>query len=602
MNMSRSKFSNGDGGFATRRFKIIFSHLWPRGRIDLKLRVVAAIACLMLASVASAVAPLLIADLTDALARDDKLSVGIWLLAGFLGARLVAQVLPQLRDVLFLEAQYDAVREMGRFAMAHLHGLSLRYHLERRIGGLVRTIELGMRAINTLLSYGAVNTIPVLLQLVFFTIEIVWKLGIGIAIAVLATVAVYVWFTVVVTQRQAQIRRAVNARDTEAAAVMVDSLINSETVKHFSGKDHETRRFGGEMANFAGAMVEAEKTIAFLNIGQATIMGIGMGVVMVLTAIGIHDGVYSIGDFVLGNAILMQLYQPLTALGTVYHELVQSFADLEAMFALLDRTPEVTDAPGAKDLAVTDGEIRFEHVSFAYEDGSPILKDISFRVPPGKTVAIVGPSGSGKSTIARILNRFYDVKDGLVTIDGQDIGAVTQASLRAAIAVVPQDAGMFNDTISYNIAYGRPGASRSEIVAASRAAQLDDFICSLPQGYDTLVGERGLKLSGGEKQRLAIARAILKDAPIFLMDEATSALDTHTERGVQAALATASRRRTTLIIAHRLSTVVDADELLVLERGMIVERGTHAALLARRGAYAILWARQREADVARAAQ
>ncbi|HEY2071612.1 MAG TPA: ABC transporter ATP-binding protein/permease [Rhizomicrobium sp.] len=568
----------------------------------MKLRVVAAIACLMLASVASAVAPLLIADLTDALARDDKLSVGIWLLAGFLGARLVAQVLPQLRDVLFLEAQYDAVREMGRFAMAHLHGLSLRYHLERRIGGLVRTIELGMRAINTLLSYGAVNTIPVLLQLVFFTIEIVWKLGIGIAIAVLATVAVYVWFTVVVTQRQAQIRRAVNARDTEAAAVMVDSLINSETVKHFSGKDHETRRFGGEMANFAGAMVEAEKTIAFLNIGQATIMGIGMGVVMVLTAIGIHDGVYSIGDFVLGNAILMQLYQPLTALGTVYHELVQSFADLEAMFALLDRTPEVTDAPGAKDLAVTDGEIRFEHVSFAYEDGSPILKDISFRVPPGKTVAIVGPSGSGKSTIARILNRFYDVKDGLVTIDGQDIGAVTQASLRAAIAVVPQDAGMFNDTISYNIAYGRPGASRSEIVAASRAAQLDDFICSLPQGYDTLVGERGLKLSGGEKQRLAIARAILKDAPIFLMDEATSALDTHTERGVQAALATASRRRTTLIIAHRLSTVVDADELLVLERGMIVERGTHAALLARRGAYAILWARQREADVARAAQ
>jgi ATP-binding cassette subfamily B protein len=424
-------------------------------------------------------------------------------------------------------------------------------------------------------------------------------LSLGIMVITLVMVALYVWFTFAITRWRIQFRRDMNQSDQDANTKAVDSLLNYETVKYFNNEAHETNRFDASMAKFAGASIQAQTSLSILNTGQATIIAIGMGIVMAMTAVGIRAGTYTIGDFAAANAILLQLYVPLNLLGTVYREITQALVDMDAMFRLLHQPQEVQDKPGAKPVKITGGEIRFENVVFAYDPERTVLKGISFTVPAGKTIAVVGPSGAGKSTISRILYRFYDITSGRVTIDGHDIRDVTQSSLRAVIGIVPQDTVLFNDTVRYNIAYGRIGASESEVKEAAHHAQIDKFIRELPLGYDAMVGERGLKLSGGEKQRVAIARTILKNPPILLLDEATSALDTHTEREIQSALREISRNRTTLVIAHRLSTVVDADEILVLDHGEIVERGRHDDLVAKKGAYAAMWNKQKKADAAR---
>ncbi|MGH6828393.1 MAG: ABCB family ABC transporter ATP-binding protein/permease, partial [Rhizomicrobium sp.] len=440
---------------------------------------------------------------------------------------------------------------------------------------------------------------PTLFQLILFSALMVARLDWTIAIVTIAMVAAYTWFTFAVTRWRIQFRREMNQSDTDANTKAVDSLLNYETVKYFNNERHETRRFDASMEKFAGASIQSQISLSVLNTGQAAIMAVGLGVVMSLTASGIANGHFSIGLFVAGNAILIQLYQPLNLLGTVYREITQGLVDMEAMFRLLNRPQEVRDRPGAKPLLVAGGEIRFEDVVFNYDPERTVLKGVNFTVPAGKTVAVVGPSGAGKSTISRILYRFYDIREGRVAIDGQDIRDVTQASLRAAIGIVPQDTVLFNDTVRYNIAYGRIGASEAEVREAARLAQIDKFIVELPQGYESMVGERGLKLSGGEKQRVAIARTILKNPPILLLDEATSALDTGTEREIQGALGHVSKGRTTLVIAHRLSTVIDADEILVLDHGRIIERGRHSQLLALDGHYAAMWNKQREAAAAR---
>jgi ATP-binding cassette subfamily B protein len=490
------------------------------------------------------------------------------------------------------------LREVGVATFAHVHTLSLRFHLERKTGGLSRVIERGTKGIDTLLSFTTFSIFPTLLQLLIFTAEMIWKLNVWIALTALAMVGAYVWFTFAITRWRVRFRREMNDSDTDANTKAVDSLLNYETVKYFNNEAHETRRFDRSMGRYADASIQAQVSLSVLNTGQAAIMAVGTGIVMVLTTIGIVQGRFTVGDFVMANAILMQLYVPLNLLGTVYREITQALVDMEAMFRLLYQPQEVTDRPGAKDLIVAGGEIRFDDVVFSYEPERVVLKGVSFRVPAGKTVAIVGPSGAGKSTISRILYRFYDIASGSVTIDGQDIRDVTQASLRAVIGIVPQDTVLFNDTIRYNIAYGRIGANEAEIKEAARMAQIDPFIGELPLGYESMVGERGLKLSGGEKQRVAIARTILKNPPILLLDEATSALDTHTEREIQSALAAVTKNRTTLVIAHRLSTVVDADEILVLDHGIIVERGRHSELVAKGGPYAAMWNKQKEAAAA----
>jgi ATP-binding cassette subfamily B protein len=480
-----------------------------------------------------------------------------------------------------------------------VHTLSLRFHLERKTGGLSRIIERGTKGIDTLLSFATFSIFPTLLQLIIFTGEMIWKLNGWIAATALAMVGGYVWFTFAITRWRVRFRREMNDSDTDANTKAVDSLLNYETVKYFNNEAHETRRFDRSMAKYAGASIQAQVSLSVLNTGQAIIMALGTGIVMVLTTIGIAQGRFTVGDFVLGNAILMQLYVPLNLLGTVYREITQALVDMEVMFRLLYQPQEVKDKPGARDLVVTGGEIHFDNVVFSYEPERVVLEGVNFRVPAGKTVAVVGPSGAGKSTISRILYRFYDIASGSVTIDGQDIRDVTQTSLRATIGIVPQDTVLFNDTIRYNIAYGRIGAREEDIENAARMARIDPFIRELPLGYNSMVGERGLKLSGGEKQRVAIARTILKDPPILLLDEATSALDTHTEREIQSALAAVTRNRTTLVIAHRLSTVVDADEILVLDHGVIVERGRHSELIAQGGQYAAMWNKQKEAAAVR---
>jgi len=460
-------------------------------------------------------------------------------------------------------------------------------------------IDRGTKGIDTLLSFAIFSIFPTLFLLIMFSAELLWKLNLAITVVTLVMVAAYVWFTFAITRWRIQFRRDMNQSDQDASTKTVDSLLNYETVKYFNNEKHETRRFDRAMEKFAAASIQSQTSLSILNTGQAVIVALGMGVVMVLAAIGIKAGRFTVGDFAMANAILLQLYVPLNLLGTVYREITQALVDMDAMFRLLHQPQEITDKPGAKPLKVTGGEIRFDNVVFAYDPERTVLKGISFAVPAGKTIAIVGPSGAGKSTISRILYRFYDIKGGSVTIDGQDIRDVTQESLRAVIGIVPQDTVLFNDTVRYNIAYGRIGASEAEIKEAARHAQIDKFVSDLPLGYEAMVGERGLKLSGGEKQRVAIARTILKNPPILLLDEATSALDTHTEREIQGALQEISKNRTTLVIAHRLSTVIDADEILVLDHGEIVERGRHGDLLARGGAYASMWNKQREAAAAR---
>jgi ABC-type transport system involved in Fe-S cluster assembly fused permease/ATPase subunit len=487
------------------------------------------------------------------------------------------------------------VRRIALSAFRHIHSLSLRFHLERRTGGLARAIERGIAGIEFLLSFMLFNVIPTLFEIIVVS-AILWRLyNWQFAAVTLATIVVYIAFTFVVTDWRLRFRREMNERNTEANTKSVDSLLNYETVKYFANEEHEAQRYDRALQAYERAAVKSETTLALLNIGQGTIIAGGLIGIMLLAGQGVAAGTMTVGDFVLVNTYLIQLYQPLNVLGMVYRNIKQSLTDLEQMMSLLKIQPEVEDRPGAPALAVKRGMVAFRHVDFRYDPRREILRDVDFTVAPGASVAIVGPSGAGKSTIARLLFRFYDVTDGAIEIDGQDIRDVTQDSLRRAIGVVPQDTVLFNDTIYYNIAYGRPGASRAEIEEGARLAHIHNFIAALPDGYETMVGERGLKLSGGEKQRVAIARVILKAPKILIFDEATSALDTKTEREIQASLAEVAAGHTTLAIAHRLSTVVDADQILVLDQGRIVERGTHRELLARGDVYAEMWARQQEA-------
>jgi len=513
--------------------------------------------------------------------------------------RVLMVLFAQFRDVWFTVVAQHAVRELAKKTFRHLHALSLRFHLERRTGGLSRVIERGVNGVDTIVRMAVLNSIPTAVELVMISGLIAYYFGFIYVVVVLLTVALYVWFTFWASERRIAIRRDMNESDTEAHSKAVDSLLNYETVKYFGNEELEARRFDSSMARYERAAIRTYTSLGLLNTGQAVIFTIGTVVCMLLAARDVTRGVLTVGGFVMINAILMQLYLPLNFMGMVYREIKQGLIDIETMFALLHEPAEIVDRQGAKPLRVTKGEIKFENVAFSYDPERTILKKVSFAVPAGKMVAIVGPSGAGKSTISRILFRFYELSGGRVLIDGQDIRDVTQASLRAAIGMVPQDTVLFNDTIEYNIRYGKPEASQAEVREAARLAQIHDFIMTLPQGYDALVGERGLKLSGGEKQRVAIARTILKAPPILMLDEATSALDSHTEREIQDALERVARERTSLVIAHRLSTVVHADNIIVLDRGEIVEQGTHLELLAKGGLYASLWARQREADEAR---
>ena len=577
-------------------------YLWPKGRPDLKARVVLSIVFLMLGIIVTTVSQQFLGAAVDAFGTTPQtaaLWVVIALVAAYALSRVLMQAFAQLRDGVFAQVQYHAMREVAVETFAHVHTLSMRFHLERKTGGLSRIIERGTRGIDNILSFALFSVFPIIFQVLIYAGLLYYTFNIWVALTAIIMVALYSWFTVAITRWRVAFRREMNQSDTDANTKAVDSLLNFETVKYFNNEKHETRRYDVSMEKYSKASIQSQTSLSILNTGQAAIIAIGQGVVLVLAAMMVKSGEVKLGQFVAANLIVIQLYQPLNLLGTVYREITQGLVDMEAMFRLLHQPREVRDKPDAKVLAVSGGEIRFENVVFAYDPERIVLKGVSFTVPAGKTVAVVGPSGAGKSTISRILYRFYDIKGGRVTIDGQDIRDVTQESLRSVIGIVPQDTVLFNDTVKYNIAYGRIGANESEIKDAARLAQIDKFITLLPMGYDSMVGERGLKLSGGEKQRVAIARTILKNPPILLLDEATSALDTGTEREIQSALNEISRNRTSLVIAHRLSTVVDADEILVLDHGQIIERGRHAELLALNGHYASMWNKQREAAAAR---
>lgn len=574
--------------------------LWPKGRPDLKRRVVLAMIALVLAKAVTVGMPYLYKAAVDSLdaARPEEiaLSIVLSLIAAYGVARILMIGLAQLRDGLFARVGQNAVRAVGLRTFRHLHALSLRFHLSRRTGGLSRVIERGVKAIEFLLRFTLFNVGPTILELLLVAGLLWWTFNIWFAVVTLLTVGGYVLFTFKVTEWRIGFIRSMNQSDERAHTKAIDSLLNFETVKYFGNEAHEADRFDRSMARYEDAAVRSTKSLSWLNAGQAAIFAIGLSVLMGMAAVGVSNGTMTLGDFVLVNTMLIQLYQPLNLLGFVYREIKQALVDMETMFSLLGVGTEVEDKPDAAPLKVNGGEVRFENVFFAYDPARPILKDVSFTVPAGRMVAIVGPSGAGKSTISRLLYRFYDVTDGRVLIDGQDVRDVVQSSVRQAIGIVPQDTVLFNDTIRYNIRYGRPDATDAEVEEAARMAQIHDFVAALPEGYDSQVGERGLKLSGGEKQRVAIARTLLKNPPILLLDEATSALDTHTEKEIQASLSVVSRDRTSLVIAHRLSTVVEADEIIVLDKGEICERGTHQDLLAKGGAYAAMWQRQQEAQ------
>ena len=583
-------------------------YIWPASRPDLRMRVVFALIALIIAKAITLLVPIAYKAMVDLLTGEatgkEITAVGlaaspVFLIVAYGVGRVMMVVFGQFRDVWFTAVAQNAVRKLANRTFSHLHALSLRFHLERRTGGLNRVIERGVTGVDTIVRMAVLNSIPTAVELLMISGLVAYYFGWIYVVVVLVTVALYVAFTFWASERRIAIRRDMNDSDTEAHAKAVDSLLNYETVKYFGNEAHEARRFDASMARYEKAAIRTYTSLGWLNTGQAVIFTLGTVICMLLAARDVVSGTLTIGGFVMINAILMQLYLPLNFMGMVYREIKQGLIDIETMFALLHEPAEITDRPGAKPLRVTKGEIRFENVSFAYDPERQILKDVSFEVPAGKMVAIVGPSGAGKSTISRILFRFYELTSGRVLIDGEDIRDVTQASLRAAIGMVPQDTVLFNDTIFYNIRYGRPEANNAQVREAARLAQIHDFIMTLPQGYDSLVGERGLKLSGGEKQRVAIARTILKSPPILMLDEATSALDSHTEKDIQDALERVARERTSLVIAHRLSTVVHADNIIVLDHGAIVEQGTHLELLARGGLYASLWARQREADQAR---
>ncbi len=584
--------------------KDLLPYLWPADRPDLKARVVFAMVALVVAKIITVATPYAFKYATDALtsgggAATIAISVALFMVLAYGMGRIMQVALAQLRDAIFAKVGQRAVRQLAIRTFRHLHRLSLKFHLERRTGGLSRIVARGTTGIDTVLRFSLFNTAPTILEIALVTGALAWSFDWTYAGVVLATIVCYVWFTYLATEWRINIRRAMNEADTDAGTKAIDSLLNFETVKYFGNEEHEATRYDASMAKYETAAVKTWISLAVLNAGQALIYAVGLTIVMAMSAFAISRGQATVGDFVMINALMIQLYMPLNFIGSSYREIKQGLIDVEQMFNLLKVNVEIADNPGARPLVVDRAEVVFENVSFAYDAERPIIRDLSFRVPPGNTVAIVGPSGAGKSTISRLLYRFYDVSQGRILVDGQDIAWVTQKSLRAAIGMVPQDTVLFNDTIRYNIRYGRPDASDEEVEAAAKLAQIHNFILSLPKGYDAMVGERGLKLSGGEKQRVSIARTILKGPPILILDEATSALDSHTEQDIQDALRKVSADRTTLVIAHRLSTVVDADEIIVLDKGHIAERGTHAELLIKNGIYASLWNRQREADYAR---
>ncbi|MCC3244267.1 ABC transporter ATP-binding protein/permease [Methylocystis sp. WRRC1] len=584
----------------------LWPYIWPRGRRDLERRVAIVFVLLFISKMFNALTPYAFKWATDALAAggDGVVAavglgaVGFTLLMG--GIRITAVILMQARDGIFAAVAMNAVRRLATDLFVHMHELSLRFHISRKTGGLTRVLERGRNAIETLsrliMSTGAPTLIEMLLVLGVFLYQFDWRYG----LVLITTLAAYFAYTTMATNWRIAIRRQMNESDTDANQKAIDSLLNYETVKYFGAEAREAARYDKSMIHYEKASTHSYVSLAVLNAGQTVIYIIGLTMMMVMCVYGIRDGRNSIGDFVLINAMMIQLAQPLNFMGTFYREVRQAIIDIETMFSILARSPEISDKPDAQPLVVREGHIVFDNVFFHYDANRPILKGVSFEAAPGKTIAIVGPSGAGKSTISRLMFRFYEPQGGRITIDGQDILDVTQVSLRAAIGMVPQDTVLFNDSIGYNIRYGRWDATDEEVREAARLAQIDRFIESVPGGYDAQVGERGLKLSGGEKQRVAIARTILKGPPILILDEATSALDSFTEHEIQEALRRVSRGRTTLVIAHRLSTVVDADEILFLDHGRIIERGTHSDLLALGGHYAGMWNRQREAAEARA--
>jgi ATP-binding cassette, subfamily B, heavy metal transporter len=589
----------------------LWPFIWPADRADLKLRVVAAMLLVVLAKLATIAVPFTFKWAIDALTGQGSAPVAaadwlVWAIAApivmtiaYALTRILMAGLTQLRDGLFAKVAMHAVRRLAYRTFEHMHRLSLRFHLERKTGGLTRVLERGRNGIETIVRMVILQLAPTIIELALIVGVLLYQFDWRYVAVTLVMVVLYMGYTYQATEWRIEIRRKMNDSDSDANTKAIDSLLNYETVKYFNAEAREAGRYDRSMARYEQASVKAYTSLAVLNAGQAVIFTAGLGAAMVMCAHGIKAGTNTVGDFVMINTMMIQLYQPLNFMGMVYREIKQAVTDIETMFSILAREPEIEDRPGAKPLEVTQGAIRFEDVAFAYEPERQILKGLSLDVPAGRTVAIVGPSGAGKSTISRLLFRFYDVTGGRILIDGQDIRDVTQSSLRAQIGMVPQDTVLFNDTIRYNIHYGRWEASNDEVEEAARLAQIDGFIRLSPHGYETEVGERGLKLSGGEKQRVAIARTILKAPPILVLDEATSALDSHTEKEIQDALERVSRNRTTLVIAHRLSTVVGADEIIVLDQGVIAERGTHRQLLDAGGLYASMWNRQREAEEAR---
>ncbi len=601
MNTHPKPPDTGKSRFEFRALAMLAPYLWPKGALELRARVVVAVLLLVGAMGANVYVPIIYKGMVDALSiKAGAAAAPLVLPLGLIGAygllRLLTVTFGELRDAVFAKVGQRAIRTVALQVFHHLHSLSLRFHLDRQTGGLSRAIERGTKGIEFVLAFMLFNIVPTLLE-ILVVCGILWALYDFLYAAVtFLTIGSYITFTLMVTEWRLKFRREMNAMDSEANTKAIDSLLNFETVKYFGNEDHEAGRYDQALERYERAAVMSKSSLSILNVGQGGIIASGLTLVMIMAGLGVVGGTMTIGDFVLVNTYMIQLYLPLNFLGFVYRQIKQSLADMETMFGLIGREPEIKDAPGAQPLRINGGEIVFDGVGFGYGPGRTILEDISFTVPAGGTVAIVGPSGAGKSTVSRLLFRFYDIGDGRITIDGQDITKVTQASLRAAIGVVPQDTVLFNDTIYYNIAYGHPGAERADIEDAARLAAIDGFIARAPDGYDTRVGERGLKLSGGEKQRVAIARTLLKRPAIMVFDEATSALDSKTEKEIQAALKRVSSDRTTLIIAHRLSTVVEADEILVLDDGRITERGSHVELLERGGQYAAMWARQQEAD------
>ena len=600
------KTVSAESGKTLQTIRNLWPYMWPDERPDLKMRVVWASFYLLISKVILILLPYFFKWATNALNGKfvpsdlvPLILVGpLMLVAAYNAARIVQAGLNQLRDALFASVGQYAVRKLAYRTFVHMHNLSLRFHVERRTGGLSRIIERGTKGIETIVRFTILNTAPTIIEFLMTAVIFAFAYGLSYLAVVVATVWLYTWFTIRASDWRISIRRDMNDSDTDANTKAIDSLLNFETVKYFGNEQMEASRFDAAMARYEISATRIWTSLGWLNFGQSVIFGIGMAVMMIMSGREVLAGTQTLGDFVFINAMLMQLSIPLNFIGFIYREVRQGLTDIEQMFDLLDVEQEVTDKPGARPLVIERGAVRFDNVAFAYDPKRPILKGVSFEVPAGKTVAIVGPSGAGKSTLSRLLYRFYDIQGGSISIDGQDIRDVTQESLRAVIGMVPQDTVLFNDTIAYNVRYGRITATEEEVRNAAELAQIGSFIQSLPEGYNAMVGERGLKLSGGEKQRVAIARTILKAPPILILDEATSALDSATEHEIQASLDLVSRDRTTLVIAHRLSTIIGADEIIVLKDGVIAERGRHAALLAENGLYASMWNRQREATEA----